>query len=360
MVKHANKVKQLVGKNLEESMKRNFESILSEIPFLKLEEIKSNVRLKNKQIDFIAKVLISRKPATFIIEVKTQGEPRITRMAVSQIKSYLQNYPGSYGIFASPYFSEASMQICKEADVGYIDLAGNAFISFKNIFVDKSGRPNPFPIKRSSKSVFSPKSSRVLRVLFSDPSKKWYVEKMSQQAGISIGLTSRVKQELLSQEWVKEENKRFYLAKPMEALEQWTKNYSYEKNQCFSFYSNLNEDQLEKKIKIESDKRKWQYGLGLFSGARKVAPFVRFLRFFAYINGDIECIAHSLKLKEVESGPNVILLQQYDEGVFYDLQNINGINVVSDIQLYLDLKSYKGRGEEAARSIFEQRIKPKW
>lgn len=49
-----------------------------------------------------------------------------------------------------------------------------------------------------------------------------------------------------------------------------------------------------------------------------------------------------------------------DEGVFYGLLDINGINVVSDIQLYLDLKSYKGRGEEAAQTIFEQRIKTKW
>jgi len=56
----------------------------------------------------------------------------------------------------------------------------------------------------------------------------------------------------------------------------------------------------------------------------------------------------------------VTLLQPYDEGVLYGLQDIDGINVVSDIQLYLDLKSYKGRGEEAAQAVFEQRIRPTW
>jgi len=148
--------------------------------------------------------------------------------------------------------------------------------------------------------------------------------------------------------------------KPEEVLTQWVNNYSYQKNPFFSFYSNLTEEELEAAIKKECGKRKYRYGLALFSGARKVAPFVRFMRFFSYVEGDIENIAAALRLKRVESGANVTLLQPYDEGVFYGLRNINGINVVSDIQLYLDLKGYKGRGEEAVQAILEKRIRPKW
>lgn len=65
-------------------------------------------------------------------------------------------------------------------------------------------------------------------------------------------------------------------------------------------------------------------------------------------------------LKEVTSGPNVSVLEPYDEGVFYGLQEIDGTNVVSDIQLYLDLKNYKGRGEEAAEFLYEQRLRKLW
>lgn len=35
----------------------------------------------------------------------------------------------------------------------------------------------------------------------------------------------------------------------------------------------------------------------------------------------------------------------------------NGDVVVSNVQLYLDLASYKGRGEEAAVFILEQRLR---
>ncbi len=360
MVKQASTVKQIPEKDLLKKAQKSITSVFSDITFLELKESKTNVRIDNKKVDFVLVTLISGKPAKFIVEVKSQGEPRLVRMAIAQLKEYLKVFKDYYGIIVAPYLSDASRQICKEAGIGCVDLAGNAFLSFKNIFIDRSGRPNPFAVVRLSKSVFYPKSSRILRVLLSDPSKRWYVENLSREIGISIGLTSRVKQALLSEEWIKGANKSFYLVKPEEVLNQWVNNYSYEKNQSFSFYSGLSDDQLETAIKKECEKRKYRYGLALFSGARKVAPFVRFMRFFSYVDGNVDDIAKTLQLKKVETGANVTFLQPYDEGVFYGLQDINGINVVSDIQLYLDLKSYKGRGEEAAQAIFEQRIKTKW
>ena len=51
------------------------------------------------------------------------------------------------------------------------------------------------------------------------------------------------------------------------------------------------------------------------------------------------------------SGVDVTLLEPYDVGVFPGLREISGMNVVSDLQLYLDLKSYGARGEEAAQAI---------
>ena len=43
----------------------------------------------------------------------------------------------------------------------------------------------------------------------------------------------------------------------------------------------------------------------------------------------------------------VIVLKPYDKGVFYGVQDVNGVSVVSGVQLYLDLKKYRGCGEEA-------------
>ena len=360
MVKQPISVKQVSEADILRQAQNSIGSVFSAVSFIDLLETKTNVRGDSKQVDLVLNALVSGKPAKFFIEVMSQGEPRLVRMAVAQLKDYLKDTKDTYGILAAPYLSDASRQICKDAGIGCIDLSGNAFIAFKNIYIDISGNLNPFPSSRISKSIFSPKSSRVLRVLLLNPLKRWYVEDLSREADISIGLTSRVKQSLLALEWINEENKSFYIVKPEEVLKQWVGNYSFKKNPVFSYYSTLNEEELEVAIKIECEKRKYRYGLALFSGARKVAPFVRFMRFFSYINGSIEDIATALQLKKVESGANVMLIQPYDDGVFYGLQNIGEINVVSDIQLYLDLKGYKGRGDEAAHAILEKRIKPKW
>jgi hypothetical protein len=65
-------------------------------------------------------------------------------------------------------------------------------------------------------------------------------------------------------------------------------------------------------------------------------------------------------LKEVTTGPNFSILEPYDDGVFYGSRTIKGIRVVSDVQLYVDLVNYKGRGEESAKFLLEQRLKPQW
>ena len=243
---------------------QSFYSLLSRVPFIRLKYAKAVTKPRAMAEDSIVKVFIDGRPVKFILEAKSQGEPRLIRVAVAQLKDYLKNTKDTYGILAAPYLSDASRQICKEGGVGCIDLAGNAFIAFRNIYIDISGIPNPFPSSRISKSVFSPKSSRVLRVLLSDPSKRWFVEDLSREADISIGLTSRVKQSLLALEWIKEENKSFYIAKPEEVLDKWISNYSYKKNQAFSYYSMLNEDELETAISGECEKRKYRYGLALF------------------------------------------------------------------------------------------------
>jgi hypothetical protein len=54
-------------------------------------------------------------------------------------------------------------------------------------------------------------------------------------------------------------------------------------------------------------------------------------------------------------------MQPEDEFFMRGIQSAPSIwpgQIVSDIQLYLDLNSYKLRGEEAAEHLFETRIRP--
>lgn len=203
-----------------------------------------------------------------------------------------------------------------------------------------------------------------MRVLLCNPSKEWFVKDLAEEANISLRQASNIKQRLMEFEYIEEtgagKDLKFKLKNPKSLLEKWSDNYSYRKNNIKNFYSLDDVGALETKIMNTFKNIKISYAFTLTSGAARVAPFLRYNTVFAYVKDDIDRLIEDLNLKEVTSGPNVSFLKPYDEGVFYGLQKIDGANVVSDIQLYLDLRSYKGRGEEAAEFLYEQRLKKLW
>ena len=321
---------------------------------------------KEIQADMVISVKIPKSKAnyTIIFEVKTAGQPRYARMAVNQINSLINNRKNYYGVFAATFISEESKQICRENNIGFIDMAGNCFFKFDNIYISIEGRPNPYPNTRPLKTIFSDKSTRALRVLLCNPKKEWYVQELAKESNISIGQASNIKKRLLELEFIEEvkdeKRPKIKLLNPESLLIEWSKNYSYQKNKVKNFYSLDDVGILEKKLAEYFKKNNITYGFTLTSGASRIAPFLRYKRIFAFVKNEIESIAKDLNLKEVSTGANVSLLEPYDEGVFYNLQNINGDKIVSDVQLYLDLQNYKERGEEAARFLLDQKLRKQW
>jgi hypothetical protein len=110
--------------------------------------------------------------------------------------------------------------------------------------------------------------------------------------------------------------------------------------------------------------KKTKFALTLFSAANRIAPFVRGISMSsAYIDADLAKVAGDMGWKEVPSGANFLLLKPLDEFILRGTRTSKTDwtgTVVSDIQLYLDLASYKGRGQEAAEFLLEQKIMPKW
>jgi len=244
--------------------------------------------------------------------------------------------------------------------MGYVDLAGNCLLSFDRVYIRVEGKENPFPQNRDLRTLFSPKASRVLRVLLLNPFKSWKVQELREKAEVSLGQAANVKKLLLDREWAEEKNVGFVLAQPEAVLREWAANYNYRKNRSHDFYS-LNEGLgFESALSDFCSRHGLRFALTLFSGAARLAPHTRFQRIFAYVESGIEKVRKALELKAVASGPNVTLMVPYDAGVFLGAIAYDQIPVVSPIQLYLDLKSYKGRGDEAAEFLFEKVIQPSW
>ena len=324
-------------------------------------------RLLNQEIkpDLVVQTETKEKEKYLIVfEVKSAGQPRYARMAVNQLQSILANRENVYGVLGAPFISEESKKICQASGIGYIDLAGNCLFRFNNVYINVEGKPNPYPSTRPLKSIFATKSTRALRVLFSSPKKDWFVKDLAREANISIGQASNLKKRLLEYEFIEEVGDergfKFRLSNPEALLNRWAENYSYRENKTRNYYSLDDVKEIEKKLSDYCETKKIRYAFTLTSGASLVAPFLRYKRVFVYLSNSIEKVALALGWKEVPSGPNITILEPYDEGIFYGLQEINGMKVVSDVQLYLDLKGYKERGEEAAQFLLENRLRKQW
>ena len=113
----------------------------------------------------------------------------------------------AYGVVVAPYISNDTARLCRENGVGYIDLAGNCFLGFDQIYVELKNFPNLTVEKRQLRSLFTPKSSRILRVMLANPRRSWMVKDLAKEAKVSIGLVFKVKERLLDLEFASEDNK---------------------------------------------------------------------------------------------------------------------------------------------------------
>jgi hypothetical protein len=345
---------------LTSQIQSQLENLLNEIPSIRLKESREDMEVRGAQIDLTMDVTVARERWRLLVETATLAEPRLIRGVVQQLQSYLADRPKSYGIVGAPYIAPGSRNICKEAGVGFVDLAGNCRLAFGQVFIERQGFPNPKLERRPLRNLFTPKASRALRVLLEDAKQTWQVQAIAKQAQVSLGLAFKVKQRLLDLEYAQEEDKGLRLIKPEELLRQWATNYSYLKSGALDCFAIGDPPVLEQALTAYCRQQGMTYALALFSGAARVAPFARYSRGFAYAVCDAASLARDLGWKPVPSGANFTILTPYDEGLLYGARHVNSDVVVGDIQLYLDLASYTGRGEEAAAFIMEQRLRPRW
>jgi hypothetical protein len=366
---------------LEDKAEEVLRTFLDEIPFLKA-RLKRQPAQEDSHIDFVADLQVSGTQKRLLIECKSTGEPRFVRDAVLRLDRQRQNDPKAYAVFMAPYVSPEAAALCAEENIGYIDFSGNCHFSTPPLFIHKEGHPNRYLEQRPLRSLYSPKSERILRTLLAlhDPKKSWSPERLSKEsdlssgkprdwtlqdltedAEVSLGLVSKVCRLLVDKEWMAPDYGWSYLNKPLELLNDWAQNYRFDRNKERFFYSMDDISELETKLGAMSKEEPVTMALASFSAASQLAPMVRHQRAYAYVIPQrMPEVIDALKLKEVSTGHNLVLLEPYDEGVLHHTKLIHGVRVTHPVQTYLDLISSKTRGEEAAEFLLSQVIKKAW
>lgn len=350
----------LSREQLEQKAAEAIRACLDDVPSVKIKDVQIKGDFQGRTADLVTTVNTPAGLRYLVAEVKGTGQPRGAREAVNQLWRYWANLPGVVPVFMAPYISPETAEICKQDSTSYVDLAGNCRLVFDNVFVERQGMPNPFSEKRALRSLYSPKSSRILRVLLANPGVAWKVQDLAREADVSLGLVANVKMRLEDQEWTQKTERGLKLRDPEKLLSEWAQTYSIRKNIVREFFSLTAVADLEVDLAKECVEKKLRYALTGFSASARLAPAVRSPRMMAYVEKISEKLTFSLGLKEVTSGANVTLLEPYDAGVFYGSKEIDGIIVASPIQVYLDLRGLRGRGEEAADKLLNEVIRTQW
>lgn len=206
---------------------------------------------------------------------------------------------------------------------------------------------------RKAQNIFSPVASRVLRVLLIHPYKGWTIGGLSEEANVSLGYTHAVVLSLIDQGYVyRDDSYRAVVSNPVKLIQRWVAYHSYVSVNTFFRYHTF-ERNLEAFLSKMKEVDESEYALTVLSGAYLVAPYVRPTTIHFYIKQQEKARTwvESLDLRPVEMGGNVSMVLPYDEGVFYGAGKVSGLNVVSKVQLYVDLYNYPARGEEAAEAL---------
>jgi hypothetical protein len=208
------------------------------------------------------------------------------------------------------------------------------------------------------KNIFAPKSSRVLRVLLVDSGKDWDERELAQEAGVSSGLAHYVCRTLVDLEYAaRNERNRIIVVDPLRLLKRWASYNQYDRMNRFLDYFTFEREVdrfVEKFAELDL-----KYALCGLVGAWLVAPYVRPVDVHLYVASETAAkeTADRLGLNPTPKGGNVKFVLPYDKGVFYGMQSVHGVKVVSNIQLYVDLYNFPARGEEASSQLLEVTLK---
>ena len=308
--------------------------------------------------DFAIAITSGHKKFKVLGEVKSTGEPSILRRSGAWLKDLLTKTKHDYAVIIAPFISREGAVICRDLGVGFIDLSGNCLLSLEDLYIERTGYPNKFKKPREIQSLFSPKSSRVIRWLLTDPKRVWTLKALAIETGVSIGLIHRIATALENNLFAKKELRAFKLEDPARLLEAWREEYFRRAPKWARYVVRAGPiEESANELKVSANLYGVRYALSGPSGASFISSYLVPTVIHCYVDVLKEEFLNELKADPVSSEGNLLIRVVEQENEFIGSRLVKGVYVVSDLQLYLDLWAMGGRGQEAAEELRKERLR---
>ena len=256
---------------------------------------------------------------------------------------------GAELLFAATSFTQSFVDSYSEKGIHFFSRDGASRITLPGIitYIVKIQNKSQKESRNSGGSPFVGKGAMIPRIFFDQPRRIWTQGELADAAGMTKAYASIILHRMMDNEYVCQEENGYQLVKPEKMLDDWLAVYRfnrYVRRQMFaaSFETQRQGiDLVAKSLKAENVR----FGFMGPSGAYLRAPYMETRTEMAYA----ERIPDDLSdLFPVESDGNVILYIPQNAGFLFGGHEVDGLPVVSDVQLYLELKRMPGRNADQA------------
>lgn len=347
-----------MGNSVVNDSEKYLARFLAEIPDLAVAKVRP-AHEAGVRPDVQVELRRGNQRAVLLIEAKRIAEPRIVDDWMARLPT-ARNWPeGHYPILCAPYVSPRVAEMLKSRRVGYIDLSGNCWLDLGFLLIERSGHPNRFKEPKEQQLLFAPRASRVLRTLLENRAKEWTLHELAQTAGVSLGLVHRVTKALEERLFAEKRRGRFGLGDPGGLLDAWRSFYVGKRIRWQRYYWPALQDVRAGMQEIAKGAKavEARYAFTGPAAASLLVPYLMVSGIHCYVDALKPDLLNVLRAEPLPSNGNLWFNVILGEEVFLGSHQIEGLYVVSDVQIYLDLCSLGGRGEEAAGVLREKRLR---
>lgn len=304
-------------------------------------------RLSSNRPDLTIKVEYEGHSTTFIAECKLNP----TIAALDQVKAYANGK--KHPLLITVRLSESLVEQCRLRGVNCLDLNGRIWIKAPGLLIDRN-IPNAstrYRLAQADIRFFSLKSTRLPRTLLHSPDRTWRQSDLAKATGLSQGLLSRLINHAARQGWVDGKRGGWKLANPDALLDAWEREDNFSKRVSLKQYSTLEPDRRVIARRL-ADRTHGDLAFTQWFAASLRYPYADVPVVTAYRREfPTEDDQRALNYRAVDDGGKIWIAIPRDDGVFRNIQHVEGLPLVTDVQIYLDLIHAGLRGPDQAKAL---------
>jgi hypothetical protein len=291
----------------------------------------------------------------FVIEFKGSSGAATVAAAASQAGELAHRVSRTaIPLVAVPFMGSAGRSACERADVGWLDLSGNARIIARGLRIIIDGQPNKYRRPGRPSNVFAPKSARIARWLLAHPGKSFSQRDIARATLMDEGFVSRIVSRLVSEGYIeRDESSAVSVKDATLLLDAWRDAYRFSHHTFFrGTVAARSGEALLMMVAKAIQQHQLRYATTGLSAAWLMTHFAAFRTASIYLEAEpTDDFKADLGFREDDRGANLWLIVPDDEGVLQSGKVIEGISCVHPVQAYLDLAGHPERSAEAAEHL---------